>query len=116
VNSELAVTVRKGPGFAVIYTDGYVNNLGGEKIGETARSLLDEGVRHFVINMEKSTVVNSIGVSILIELIERIQEHDGKIFFCNLTKVIAKTFTIMGLAQFAGIEETEEAALAALSA
>jgi anti-anti-sigma factor len=116
VTNDLAVTVRKGPDYAVIYTDGYVNNLGGEKIGETARSLMDEGVKQFVINMEKSTVVNSIGVSILIELIEQIQEAEGKIFFCNLTKVIAKTFTIMGLAQFAGMAETEEAAIAALSA
>jgi len=116
VTNDLAVTVRKGPDYAVIYTDGYVNNLGGEKIGETARSLMDEGVRQIVINMEKSTVVNSIGVSILIELIEQIQEAEGKIFFCNLTKVIAKTFTIMGLAQFAGMAETEEAAIAALSA
>ncbi|MBM3274727.1 MAG: STAS domain-containing protein [Candidatus Sericytochromatia bacterium] len=116
MTNDLAVTVRKGPDYAVIYTDGYVNNLGGEKIGETARSLMDEGVRQIVINMEKSTVVNSIGVSILIELIEQIQEAEGKIFFCNLTKVIAKTFTIMGLAQFAGMAETEEAAIAALSA
>lgn len=115
MTTELAVSVRRGPDFAVIYTDGYVNNLGGEKIGETARSLMDEGVKKFVINMEKSTVVNSIGVSILIELIERIQEAEGKIFFCNLTKVIAKTFTIMGLAQFAGMADTEEAAVAAIS-
>jgi anti-anti-sigma factor len=77
---------------------------------------MDEGCKKFVINMEKSTVVNSIGVSILIELIERIQEADGRLFFCKLTKVIAKTFTIMGLAQFAGMEETEEAAIAAMSA
>lgn len=116
MTTELAVTVRRGPDYAVIYTDGYVNNLGGEKIGETARSLMDEGVRKFVINMEKSTVVNSIGVSILIELIERIQESDGRIYFCSLTKVIAKTFTIMGLAQFAGMADTEEAAVAAISA
>jgi len=116
VTNQLAVSVRKGPDYAVIYTDGYVNNLGGEKIGETARALMDEGVRKFVINMEKSTVVNSIGVSILIELIERITEAKGKIFFCNLTKVIAKTFTIMGLAQFAGMADTEEAAIEAMSA
>lgn len=116
MTSQLAITVRKGSDYAVIYTDGYVNNLGGEKIGETARLLLDQGVKKLVLNMEKSTVVNSIGVSILIELIERIQEEEGKICFCNLTKVIAKTFTIMGLAQSAGMAESEEAAIATLSA
>lgn len=116
MNSELAVTVRRESDYAVIYTDGYVNNLGGEKIGDTARTLMDEGFKKFVINMEKSTVVNSIGVSILIELIERVQEAEGRLFFCNLTKVIAKTFTIMGLAQFAGMVESEEAAIAAMSA
>lgn len=112
--NQFAVTVRKETGFAVINTDGYVNNLGGEKIAEAANSLITDGTNKLVINMEKSTVVNSIGISILIEIIERLQEIGGKLVFCNLTKTIAKTFTIMGLTQFSEIAENEEQAIAKL--
>ena len=93
--------------FAVIHTDGYINNLAGEKIGECAKALIAEGFLRLVINMEKSTVINSIGISILIEVIERMQDIRGTLAFCNLTKTIAKTFTIMGLAQYAMIYDHE---------
>jgi len=114
VINQFAVTVRKAADHAVIVTDGYINNLGGEKVGEAANSLLAEGIKKLVINMEKSTVINSIGISILIEVIEKVQEQNGGLAFCGLTKTIAKTFTIMGLAQFATLAETEEEAVAAL--
>jgi len=114
VINQFAVTVRKEGDYAVLYTDGYINNLGGEKIGETALALVGEGFKKLVINLEKSTVINSIGISILIEVIEKIQEIHGALAFCGLTKTIAKTFTIMGLAQFATLADTEENAIAAL--
>ena len=61
--------------YAVIHTEGYVNNLAGEKIGEVANGLIAEGYMRLVINMEKSTVINSIGISILIEIIEKMRRH-----------------------------------------
>lgn len=112
--NQFAVTVRKEGDYAVLYTDGYINNLGGEKIGEAALALLGEGIKRLVINMEKSTVINSIGISILIEVIEKVQEINGSLAFCGLTKTISKTFTIMGLAQFSTLAESEEQAIAAV--
>ena len=112
--NQFAITVQKDSQdrFATIHTDGYINNLAGEKIGEAANALLDEGVTKLIINMEKSTVINSIGISILIEVIEKMQEVGGTLAFCCLTKTIAKTFTIMGLAQFAKLLDTESEAIA----
>jgi anti-anti-sigma factor len=100
--------------YAVLYTDGYINNIAGEKIGEAATKLLDQGVYRLVINMEKSTVINSIGISILIEIIEKMQTLQGTLAFCRLTRTIAKTFTIMGLTEYAEIFETEAEAIQSL--
>ena len=69
--------------------------------------LLEKGIRKLVINFEKSNIVNSIGISILIEVIEKIVDVDGRICFCFLTKTIEKTFNIMGLTQYAEIYDTE---------
>ena len=63
--------VERKAGYAILRTDGYVNNLGGEKIAEQANQLIDEGFRYLVLNLEKSQVVNSIGISILIILVIR---------------------------------------------
>lgn len=111
MTEELKVTVqRRGQG-AVLYTRGYINNVGGEEIATRAYELIDDGVNQLLLNLRETKIVNSIGISILIEIIEKMIDKGGKIAFCCLTPVIEKTFQIMGLAQYAQIYPNEEAAL-----
>lgn len=111
----LKLVVDRREGLAVIYTDGYINNQGGEEIARAAYALIAEGHRRLLLNLIGTKIVNSIGISILIEIIERMLELDGKLAFCNLTPTIEKTFHIMGLAQYAGIYPDEAAAEAGLA-
>ena len=112
---ELKVTVRKEDNYAVISTEGYINNLGGEKIAKECYQLMDEGVKNFILNLAQSRVINSIGISILIEIIEKVLEVKGNIFFCAPTPTIAKTFRITGLTQYAKVFATEEEAIKAIT-
>lgn len=102
-------------GLAVIYTEGYINNQGGEEIARVAYELIEQGQSQLLLNLAGTKIVNSIGISILIEIIEKMLEIDGKLAFCSLTPTIEKTFHIMGLAQYAGIYEDEEKAVAELA-
>ena len=114
MTESLNLTVDRRDGLAVIYTEGYINNQGGEEIARAAYKLLDEGFKVLLLNLAGTKIVNSIGISILIEIIEKMIEIDGKLGFCCLTPTIDKTFHIMGLAQYAPIFETEEQAVAGL--
>ncbi|MEM7051688.1 MAG: STAS domain-containing protein [Acidobacteriota bacterium] len=117
MTESLKVTVDQRGDVSVIHTEGYINNQGGEEIARVAYRLMDEeGRKCLLLNLAGTKIVNSIGISILIEIIERILEVDGKMAFCCLTPTIEKTFQIMGLAQYAGIFASEEAALEALAA
>jgi anti-anti-sigma factor len=93
----------------VIKTEGYINNTGGEKIVQEFSK--HGNVDKLVLNLEGSKVVNSIGISHLIEIIEKLNQTNGKLIFTNLDPTIEKTFTIMGLFQFAGKADTVESAL-----
>jgi anti-sigma B factor antagonist len=104
---------RRGE-LAVIYTDGYINNQGGEEIARVAYELMDEGHKSLLLNLAGTKIVNSIGISILIEIIEKMLEAEGKLAFCNLTPTIDKTFHIMGLAQFTQIFADEDSAVQGL--
>ena len=84
----------------IIKTDGYINNIGGEKILQEFSKHIND-VNGVVIDLEKSKVVNSIGISYLLEVIEKLNQSEGKLFFVNLDPTIEKTFNIMGLFQFA---------------
>ena len=114
MTEELRVSVDRRPNGAIVYTRGYINNVGGEEIANRVYELMDDGVRTLLLNLRETKIVNSIGISILIEIIEKMMDKGGKISFCCLTPVIHKTFHIMGLANYATIFENEEAAAAEL--
>ena len=111
MTESMKITVDRREGIALIYTDGYINNQGGEEIARVAYDLLDEGYKRLLLNLEKTKIVNSIGISILIEIIEKMIEIDGRLAFCNLTPTIDKTFHIMGLAQYSSIYPDESSAV-----
>lgn len=96
----------------VIRTNGYLNDLGAEKVDELCSQHLEKSIKKFVINLEKSPLINSIGISILIGVIEAVEESEGSLAFTNLTPTNRKTFEMMGLLEFAEPFDKEEAAVA----
>jgi anti-anti-sigma factor len=96
----------------IIATSGYVNNIGGEAIATEFDRHFQNNVKHIIINLAQSKVVNSIGMSFLLEIIEKLQEADGKLVFSNLDPAVDKMLTIMGIFQFAGKAASVDEALA----
>ena len=113
--SDFSIDVKEEGDVVIISTDGYLNNVGGEKIAEACYEKIEKGKKHFLLNLEKSTVVNSIGVSILIEIIEKLQDHDGKLGYFNLAPIVEKTFSIIGLTKNTTIFTSEGEAIAEMS-
>ncbi len=96
----------------VIRTNGYLNDLGAEKIDELCSEYLEKSINKIVINFEKSSLINSIGTAILIGVIEAIEEAEGALAFTNLTPTNKKTFELMGLLDFVQLFGKEEEAVA----
>jgi anti-anti-sigma factor len=115
VSEVCKVAAERRGDVAILSTDGYINNQGGEEIARQAYAQLESGARALVLNLEKTRIVNSIGISILIEVLEKVMDRKGKLAFCGLTPTIDKTFRIMGLAQYAAIYATEADAVLAVS-
>jgi anti-anti-sigma factor len=111
MTEALKLTIDRRDGLAVIYTEGYINNQGGEEIARAAYDLIDGGYRQLLLNLTGTKIINSIGISILIEIIEKMLEVEGRLSFCALTPTIEKTFHIMGLAQYASIFPDEGVAV-----
>ncbi|HSO23490.1 MAG TPA: STAS domain-containing protein [Chondromyces sp.] len=115
--SEDRITIstdRLTDGVGLIAAAGYINNEGGQAIADAATDLMDEGCQTLVIDLEGTRIINSIGVSILLEILEKLMDEKGRLAFCNLTPTIAKTFEIMGLVQYASVYPDLEAARAAI--
>ena len=68
--SDFSLSTSVNGDVVIIKTSGYLNNIGGEKIADACYKEIDNGKKLFLLDLEESKVVNSIGVSILIEIIE----------------------------------------------
>ena len=113
--SDFSLSVREQGDVVVIETTGYLNNVGGEKVSEACYEKMDGGKKHFLLNLENSRVVNSIGVSILIEIIEKLQDVDGKLGYYNLAPIVEKTFNIMGLTKYSTVYGSEAEGVAGMA-
>jgi stage II sporulation protein AA (anti-sigma F factor antagonist) len=105
------VRAKVSEGTAVIYPGPYLNQLRGEDIENLCRELLANGVRHIVINFEETELINSIGISILLGVIEAVNEVDGVLMLSNLSTSNRELFEMLGLSSHIRIEDTEEGAL-----
>ncbi len=94
----------------LIAAAGYINNEGGQAIADAATDLMGRGCDTLLIDLDGTRIINSIGVSILLEIMEKLLEEKGRLAFCNLTPTISKTFEIMGLVQYATVYPDREAA------
>ncbi len=108
MDGEFNLQTEKLENTFLIKTEGYINNTAGEKI---AQFFSENSIKNAIFDLEKSKVINSIGISYLLEVIEQINDREGKIIFLNLDPSIEKTFKIMGLFQFAQMADSLDSAM-----
>lgn len=108
------IRMRLVEGAAVLYPGPYLNQLRGESIERRCQDLLTSGVRHIVINFAETELINSIGVSILLSVIEAVNEARGTLMLSNLAQSNRELFEMLGLLSHVRIESSEETALSIL--
>lgn len=88
---------------AVVYADDYLNKLTGEKIERECKLRLDEGCTELVVDLSKTEIVNSIGVSILLGVIDTASNAGARVFFSEVNESTVELFDMLGVTRHAGI-------------
>jgi anti-anti-sigma factor len=112
--SAVEIRAKLKEGAACIYPGPYLNQLRGEDIENRCKQLLASGLRQIIINFKETELINSIGISILLGVIEAVNDARGRLVLTNLSESNRELFEMLGLMSHVEIEETEEAALAKL--
>jgi len=110
--SYLTVRTREAGNAVVVYVDGYLNSLLGEEIERVVQDLLGTGGQRVLLNFEGTRLINSIGISFIIGVVEKIMERNGLLAFCSLNRINRELFQMTGVARFVRAFDTEEEALA----
>src|SRR6185503_7328790 len=100
---------------AIIYASDYLNKLTGERIERECKNQLEAGRQAVVINFRDTELVNSIGVSILMGVIDAAEQSHARLIFCAVNTQSASLFEMLGLTRHVTVVKDEEEALAAIT-
>ena len=100
---------------AVVYAGDYLNKLTGEKIERECRRQLDSGCRALIIDFSDTQLVNSIGVSILLGIIDIAEKSGARVVFSEVNSQTIALFEMLGLTRHVILAKDEHEALLNLS-
>ena len=114
-SGESAVQARQVGDAAIIYASDYLNKLSGERIERECKRQLESGCRALVINFRDTELVNSIGVSILMGVIEASEENHARLIFSEVNSHTANLFEMLGVTRHVSLVKDEDEALSLAS-
>ena len=100
---------------AVIYASDYLNKLTGERVERECRRQLDSGCRALVIDFSDTHLVNSIGISILLGIIDIAEKNGARVVFSDVNHQTVELFEMLGLTRHVVLAKDEHEAISNLS-
>jgi anti-anti-sigma factor len=100
---------------AVVYASDYLNKLTGERIERECKKQLDSGARALVIDFSDTELVNSIGISILLGIIDIAEKGGALVVFSDVNNETVQLFEMLGLTRHVVLAANEQEAISSLS-
>ncbi len=91
------VSVEAAGDRAVVFAGDYLNKLSGEQIERVCKQQLDAGCTEIVVNFAETEIVNSIGISILLGVIDTAAGRGAKVVFSDVNENTVELFEMLGL-------------------
>ncbi len=82
---------------AIVFAENYLNKLSGEMIERECKRQLDSGCKTLVVNFAQTELVNSIGISILLGVIDAASNTDVSVVFSDVNADTIELFEMLGL-------------------
>ena len=95
--TETIIPVQTTGETATVFANDYLNKLSGEKIERECNRQLDAGAKTLVVNFAETEIVNSIGVSILLGVIDAASNAGAKVVFSDVNDDTIELFDMLGL-------------------
>ena len=97
VITETSIPVQTAGETATVFAHDYLNKITGERIERECKRQLDAGATTLVVDFSKTEMVNSIGVSILLGVIDAASNAGAKVVFSDVNDDTIELFDMLGL-------------------
>nr|WP_277875115.1 STAS domain-containing protein [Kribbella antiqua] len=94
---DLSLTARAEGGRTVIEAAGVIDLYNAPKLREKIAALVDDGVYHLVIDLERVEFLDSSGLGVLVGGLKRVRTHDGSLSLVCTQERLLKIFRITQL-------------------
>jgi len=91
---------------AVVYATDYLNKLSGEKIERECKTRLQEGCDELILNFSQTELVNSVGVSILLGIIDSAAVRGARVVFSDVKEDTVELFDMLGVTKHVSLRES----------
>jgi anti-anti-sigma factor len=108
----MKLTHRNHQGVTIIYPEGKITlGDGDQELGEAVRTVLEQGGRKIIINLEKVSYLDSSGVGELVGCYTSIKNKAGELRICGMNSRIFNLITMTSLHSVFDVKDTEEESL-----
>jgi len=84
--------------FTMIHIIGNIDSSEGSKVlDDEIAQLIMQGRRHFVFNLERTTFLDSGGISLFIHCLCDMQENDGSVFIIAEQNQVRRVLEVVGI-------------------
>lgn len=97
METTIQIPVQSEGETATVFANNYLNKLTGEKIERECRRQLESGCKKLVVNFSETEIVNSIGVSILLGVIDAASDAGADVVFSDVNNDTIQLFEMLGL-------------------
>ncbi len=104
MNTDYKIPVERSGETATVYASDYLNKLSGERIERECRRQLDAGCQTLIVNFGETEIVNSIGISILLGVIDAASGAGAKVVFSDINEDTIQLFEMLGLTNHVAIQ------------
>ena len=97
MNTTITIPAQTAGETATVFAGDYLNKLTGETIERECKKKLEAGAKRLVVNFSETEIVNSIGVSILLGVIDAAQTAGAEVVFSDVREETIELFEMLGL-------------------
>ena len=112
--AEFKCEIQERPPFVIARPVGYLDEVNGKALLAAFDEPFHKGIRKFVLNLSRTPVINSQGITQILELVEAVlYEHKGQLALVGLSELYVDVFEVVGILKLVQLFPDEESALAA---
>jgi anti-anti-sigma factor len=114
--SDFTIEIKQTGKVTIVKTHGYLDDIGGKVFRDRCTELIDKGNIHFVIELDKTPVINSTGLSTLLDvMVQIIDYNDGVVAITGLSKLTQTALQMTGVLTLCDAYATESEAIEAVA-